>query len=366
MSTIMRSIRWGFAHLAQPARVILIDVRLQQPAPARLAVSRMPDLEILVRRAESVEALILPVAAAYLECRSHHRTVIKAVDHFAFVRRPLRRDRDVPQDPEGNGADRGFGFHVILQARLPVRDADPVFAALDVLNGAPIADRVAQFRREGPRELVVAALDLCQGLGVMAVRIADEVQRCVVLKPEQHVVDCVRGRAPLAQEIAHADVGEPRDLRRPILADAVADLPHGFAVIMFVEVREADLSLFRGEIQRHLRHIHRLPHRHFHALVLQQRDFRQVLWEKGLQFEAEVFHPLQRNAVSIGNASGAGLGVKVVGKSLADGVHPSAGMKLRLQNDDVVPGILQLPSCRQPSQSRAQDHDTLAVCPRLR
>lgn len=346
----------GLAHAAQVARVFLINICLQQPAPARLSVCRMPHLEILVRRAESVEALVLPVTADDLECGPHHRAVVQTVNHPALLRWPLRGDRDVPQDAKRNGADRGLGFHVTQQARLPVRDAHPVLAALDVFHGAAIANHVAQFRCESPRELVVATLDLRPRFSVMAVGVADEVQRCVVLKAEQHVMDCVLGRASLPQEIRHADVSQPGDLRWPVLADAVTDVAHDSAVIVFVKVGEADPALLGREVERHLRHVYWFSYRHLHPLALQQSDFRQVLGEERLQLQPEVLYPLPRNTVCIGNASGAGFGIEIVGKALADGVDSAAGMELRLQNDDLVPGILQFPSRRQPRQPRGSRH----------
>jgi len=272
----------------------------------------------------------------------------------------------VPQDAKRNRADRGVSFHLIQQAGLPICNTNTIFAALDVFDRAAVADLVAQVSSKSPRKLVVATFDFGKRLGVVAIGVADKVERSIVFKAEQHVVDCVFRCTSLTQEVPHADLGEPRDLGWPVLPDAVADFAHDLAIVVFVKVGEADAALHGREIERHLRHVHRFSNRHPDSLASQQRDFSQITGEERLQFEPEVLHPLAGDIVRVGNAPGAGFGVEIVRKPLADGVYPTAGMELRLENNDFESSVLQFPTRRKPSQTRAQDHDTLGLSAWLR
>jgi len=74
-----------------------------------------------------------------------------------------------------------------------------------------------------------------------------------------------------------------------------------------------------------------------------------------LRFEAEVLHPLQSDPMSAGNAPRASFGIELVGEPFTDGVYASTGMKLRLENGDVVSRALKPPSGCQRGQSCAKD-----------
>src|SRR5205823_4247949 len=102
----------------------------------------------------------LPISTSDLESCSHHWTINQAINHHALGRRPLRSYRDVPQNTKGNGTDNRVRLDMIEHAGAPVCDSHPAFAALDLLYGTSVADRVAKLRRECSRELVIASLDL--------------------------------------------------------------------------------------------------------------------------------------------------------------------------------------------------------------
>ena len=65
--------------------------------------------------------------------------------------------------------------------------------------------------------------------------------------------------------------------------------------------------------------------------------------------------------MSVRNAPGAGFGIHILGQAFADGVHAAAGMKLRFENGDLVPRVLQFPSRGQPGQSCAEDRNPLGA-----
>ena len=63
----------------------------------------------------------------------------------------------------------------------------------------------------------------------------------------------------------------------------------------------------------------------------------------------------------IRNASGTSLRVKIVGESFPDRVYAAAGMKLRLDNYNLVSDFLEFPSSRKPREARAKYHHSLAT-----
>ena len=140
--------------------VILVTIRLQQAAPARLTVGRVPYFEIPVGRTEAVQALIFPVTATYLKRRAYHRTVNQSINHFAFLGRPIGRDRDVSQYTERDSADDSIGLDMVEHSGASVRDRHFRFSSFDVFDHAAIADRVTEFGCKCARQLIVAAFDL--------------------------------------------------------------------------------------------------------------------------------------------------------------------------------------------------------------
>ena len=146
--------------LVEAVGVILVTIRLQQAAPARLAVGRVPYFEIPVGRTEAVQALIFPVTATYLKRRAYHRTVNQSINHFAFLGRPIGRDRDVSQYTERDSADDSIGLDMVEHSGASVRDRHFRFSSFDVFDHAAIADRVTEFGCKCARQLIVAAFDL--------------------------------------------------------------------------------------------------------------------------------------------------------------------------------------------------------------
>src|SRR5439155_12997042 len=145
-------------------------------------MGRMPDLEILVRCTESVQAFLLPVAVADLISSPHTRAIVNAIDHLALRRRPFRRHHHMPQNAVRNRADHPFSFQVVEHPRMSTGNAYAVFAAVDVLHGGAVTDHVAQFGGKRSRELVVTSFNLFEGRGIETKHISKIVKGSEVLE----------------------------------------------------------------------------------------------------------------------------------------------------------------------------------------
>src|SRR5262245_5224883 len=86
--------------------------------------------------------------------------------------------------------------------------------------------------------------------------------------------------------------------------------------------------------------------------------------EKRNESQAEMLYIMEGQIVIVGNSRCPGFGVQAVRERFAQGLHTSAGAKLRLKYGYVVASPIQFVSGDQSSKTRA-DHQNLLRRPRL-